>query len=460
MKKNVIIIIIVAVVALLLGGGIYLLKKAPASKTASSPTPTVAPVYEIYSADIADVKSVQVVSEKGTVTASKVNDDNWTVNNLPADDVDTSKAKSFASTVAKITSSTIISDDLSKKSEYGLDEPSVRIIISKNDGTTDEIYVGDKSPANGSYFAMKKGGDKIYSMSSYTVDNLTNGLSYFTDFTRFKIDDTSTISEVKFSKNGTSYDLYNNPDSSNAYSTWQLKAPMESDANSDYITNTMLKQIGNITLSTPLEGSNFGFDKPSATLAISTKDKDGNEKTDNFTIGKTDEGETYIQYNGKAYKTDSANLEFLNTSLLNLVTKLQALVDISKVEKVTIGYEGKTDVIDIAHNGDNTKDITFKANGNDADADGTKKMYQSLIGILADGIYSGQPTGDTILSIDYKGCDGGNDISVKVKTIDALNCAIEKDGKTSFTIKRSIIDDVIETVKKYIADPSAKTSDN
>lgn len=459
MKKNILkIVIAAAVLALLIGGTILLKMPAKTDNASPSETPTAAPTYTIYSEAADNVTSVLVTSGDFSMEGERLEDGTWTVNNLPDADIDKSKTKTFAETAINMTAASMLEENPSDLAQYGLDAPETTVTVNKTDGSSDKIFIGGKSPVNNNYFVMTSLGSTVYTLSFYKLDILKNPITYYTDFTRFSMEDTSEISAVKIERSDMTINFVKQEDenSQSPYSAWELTSPIKTAANSDYISNTVLNSIGKIKLSSPVTEGDFGFEKPSAKLTLTIKPYDkekeeyGEEYAEQFTIGKMSEGNVYVKYQDKAYAVSASNLDFVNTPLLNMVMKIQSLVNISGVEKVEMNYRGTAHTLDIAHSGDDGSDMTFKLDGKEIDESSAKKLYQEVIGVQIDGIYEGQPAGETIMSVYYKGYNGAADTNVEFKIINDLDCAFVKNGEIQFTVKRSVVEALMNKADSYM----------
>lgn len=449
MKKNVVKIIIAVVVLILLAGGTILLKMPSKQTDANNTaTATAAPTYDICKEDAANVKSVSVNSADFQMEFSKAEEDKWTVNGLPTGEVDTTKTRSAVESVIGMSSSEKIAESVSDLEQYGLANPETTVTVNKTDGTADKIYIGSKSPVNGSYF-VKNDTDAVYTISSYKVEQLKNPVNYYTEFSRFTIKDASEIHGITIERSDVTIKLSEGEATENqVYSNWIMTSPINTQASSDYISNSILQNMTEINLSAPLENGNYGFDKPSAKIILNMK-TDENEHTEELVLGKKSEGNIYVQYNGKAYSQPANLFEFAQAQPLSFISKVQSLINISGVEKVEISGEGVSHTIDIAHSGGEDDELTFKLDGKDIDESTAKKLYQEIIGIQIDGMYDNRPVGASLLTLKYKGYNGAEDMTVEFKAIDDLDCAFVKNGEIQFTVKRSVINTLIGTINSY-----------
>ena len=459
MKKNTVKIILGVVVLLLLIGGTALLMM-PSDNQGNATTPT--PVsdyttYTIFSEPVDNVKAVEVVKNDGNITAVKDNEGNWLINALALGDIDSSKSRSFAEAAINLTTIKLITENAKDLSEYGLDNPGIKLKITKNDGAVATILIGEKSPVNGEYFTKNEAENKVYTLSSYKVETLTKPESYYTQFERFSVDDVSAINKITIKRPDATiaFEINDVDNTGGYYTAWKMTSPIQAEANADYITNTIFAKLGEIKLSEPIQSGDFGFDKPAAELTLNFRPYDADkqeykeEYTETLVVGKMVEGKYFVQYEGKAYSVPAASLEFINTTVLNMVSKLQSIFNIADVEKVEMKYGETSATLDILHINEDG-DLSFKINGNDIDPDDAKKFYQQLIGVLADGIYNGQNLGETVLSIYYKGYNGKPDNTIEFKTISDLECAIVKNGTAQFTVSKSIVNQVIEAINTQI----------
>lgn len=459
MKKNTVKVIVAVVVLLVLVGATALLMMPSDNKdTDSTPAPTSSyTTYTIYSEAVDNVKNVTVEKADGNINAVKDSEGRWLINSLKAKDIDTSKSRSFVEGAINLTTTTLISENASELSEYGLDVPSANISITKNDGTVSKILIGGKSPVSGEYFVKNETDNKVYALSSYRVESLMKPESYYTEFERFAVEDVSAISKIEIKRSDVNISMEINPENNTGgyYTSWKMTSPINADANADYITNNIFAKISEISLSEPITTGDFGFNNPTATLVLTFTPYDSEKQeykpsyTETLVVGKMNAGSYFVQYKDTAYSVPADKLDFVNTTVLNLVSKLQSIFNIADVEKVEMKYDNTTAVLDIIHINEED-DLSFKLNGNDIDPDDAKKFYQSLIGVLMDGIYNGQELGDTVLSLYYKGYNGKVDNTIEFKSISELECAIVKNGEAQFTVSRSIVNQVIDTINSHI----------
>lgn len=451
------IIISVAVIILLIAGIVIVnnIDVSDKSDTLSSQQP----VYTIYSEDTTKISNIEVQNGAEIIKAVNLGDAVWTINDMSTDDIDSSKAAGLAGVVSSITSQNKIEQSPSDLSQYGLDNPDITVTITKTNGDKDKIYIGEMSPTLGEYFVMKDGDDTVYTLYEFKVTSLKQPLSYYQEFNRFDVD-IDDINNIKIIRSDETIEL-NILEDIDKYTgnVWAMTAPYQSAANDDYIDDKILEPIDGIELTSPLENVDGGFSNASPVLILSVKPYDNltgkydDIYTETFTVGKTDGEKTYVKYKDKVYAVPSENISFVNESSFNIVSKMQALADISEIKSVTLEYGNSAHTMEIEQK---NNEYSFKLNGNDADADVSQSIYKSIISLAIDGIYNGQQMTDTVLKITYEGEKDSDDIIIEFKSIDDLNCALVRNGKSEFTIKKNKLSEFIELFDTYAENPQQK----
>lgn len=446
-------LIAAVVVIILLVTGIIIFSCIDFSKSENTNNNSDETVYTIISENADSIANIEVTTGEETIKAVNLGETIWTINDMSINDIDSSKAYSLAGTISTLTSKNKIEENPSDLAQYGLANPSTTVKITMKDGKEQSLFIGDSSPVTGEYFVIKEGDNTVYSIYPYKVSTLRQPLSYYQEFNRFSvnIDDICGINIARIDET-INIELIDNVDNELG-NVWNMTIPYESMANDDYIDNKILEPIQNIVLDSPLNDADGGFSETSTILTLTVKPYDnssgeyGDIYTEKIIVGKTSGDKTYVKYKGNIFAVSNENIQFVNESSFNIVSKLQALVDITKVSEVTVEYEDERHILSVAHKGSN---FDFKLDGEDTDNTAAQQMYQDIISLSVDYVYKGETTGDTVLKLLYKGIGNNSDTVVEFKEINNLNCALIKNGKTEFTIKKSKLTDLISEFKEYL----------
>lgn len=446
--KNKRTLIIAAVVIALLAVGIFVIngidtdKKEPQIESAQTNT--------VYKAEASELAEVKVVSESGEIRAINKGKSDWTINDLPEGEIDPQKAYSLAGTVSTIISKNKY-DAPADLSEYGLDNPAVTVTITKKNGETDTVYIGDLSPVLGEYFIMLDGDSSVYTLYSYKVDSLLKPLSYYKEFDRFNIN-IDDITGVRIEQENGTIDLrLKDKDKQSMANVWEMTEPYEVNANDDYIDNKILAPIEDISLTNPIEDTAFKSNPSKLIITVrpfnSENGKYDKEYTETLLIGDTNGSLAQVKYDDKIYETPASSVDFVNENAFNIASKMQALVDISLVKSVTVEYGDEKHVMDIKQSGGK---YTFMLDGKETDAKISQEIYRNIIGIPVDALYSGDATKETVLKLTFDGIKDSDDTVVEFKQFDDLNSVMERNGEAQFTAKTSKLREFITLFDAYV----------
>lgn len=184
-KKRLLPIIISAVlaVAILAGGTVAVIKLIPEREDSS--TPTIESITLIdESSD--DYKTVTVTNENGTFKIYSVEEAvesdsssssdseteiNWYLDGYDRELINTSAVRNIANYAANLVAVREITTKTA--AECGLEAPTVRADVVKNDGTEFSMLVGNESPDGTGIYVKLSTDDKIYVAQSSVKDNLT-----------------------------------------------------------------------------------------------------------------------------------------------------------------------------------------------------------------------------------------------------------------------------------------------
>lgn len=445
-------IIIAAIVIAILLAGILVISNIGTEK--EEPIQNAAQTNSIYSEEASSLAEVKVTTAEGEIRAVNTGKSDWTINDLPQDEIDPQKAYSLAGTVSTIISKNVY-ENVSDLSQYGLDNPRITVTITKKNGESDTLYVGDISPTLGEYFIMLDGDDNVYTLYSYKVDALLKPLEYYKEFNRFNVN-IDDITGVRIEREGSAVEIkLKDKDKQSIANVWEMTEPYESSANDDYIDNKILAPIGNITLSKPIENNTVPFTDEPITLTITVKPYNnetgryGKEYTETMLIEDINGENTRVIYKDKLYETPSESVAFAEESAFNIVSKLQAMVDISYVRSVEVEYGSEKHTLGVEREGESK--YSFTLDGKEADAKASQEIYRNIIALAVDAVYEGGEKGDTLLKLTFNALSSDDGTSVvEIKQLDDLSCVMERDGKAEFTIKKSKVDEFITLFDAYV----------
>ncbi len=214
-------LIAVAVLAIV-GGGIWLSNKKQGSTPAKSATDTTSKLLTIPADQFQEIRI-----KKPTETQDlKLVDGKWRIVQPKALAADQDAVTSMVTSLSALTADKTIDDNATDLSAYGLNFPSLDIIITKKDGKTAGLVVGDATPTSSGNYAMLPGSTKVYTVASFVKTGLDKSVNDLRD-KRLLTFDSDKITRVVLAAKGAPIEF-----GKNAQSEWQIlkPSPLRADA--------------------------------------------------------------------------------------------------------------------------------------------------------------------------------------------------------------------------------------
>src|SRR5689334_6117607 len=157
-------LVAVAVLAVL-GGLTYWSNKKKAAADAK-PAPDASP--KLLSIPDDQFKQIKLAKTGGDTTVLVRGDGNkWQITEPKPLAADQDTVGSLVSTLSSLASDRLIEEKASDLSQYGLTKPSMEVTITKKDGKTEVVQLGDDTPTGGGQFAMKQGDPRVFTVASF-----------------------------------------------------------------------------------------------------------------------------------------------------------------------------------------------------------------------------------------------------------------------------------------------------
>lgn len=288
MKKSTKLVSAVVVLAVL--GGVYVglntyvskEEKAESSSEEESKT-------EVFSVKTDDIKSLEFIVDKKEVTFEK-KDDSWVKKDETAFPVNQTTLDSAASAIEKVEADRVL-EDVEDLTEYGLDSPSNTVTVDTADGTT-KLNIGDENTSTNQYYISKDDDDStVYVVAADTVSPFMNSLYDYAQGEDFPTIDSSTVKKVQVSEDKDSYVLEENSDGA----TWAVSGDGSSDKESADTTaaGNITSGLGSFAFDQFVnynaeDLSQYGLDKPYATITVDYQEEVKNDSTDSTESGEND----------------------------------------------------------------------------------------------------------------------------------------------------------------------------
>jgi uncharacterized ParB-like nuclease family protein len=207
-------LIAVALLAIV-GGGIWLSNKKQGSTPAKSPTDTSSKLLTIPAEQFQEIRI-----KKPTETQDvKLVDGKWRIVEPKPLAADQDAVTSMVTSLSALTADKTIDENPTDLSAYGLTSPTLDITITKKDGKTAGIIVGDATPTNSGNYAKLPDSPKVYTIASYVKTGLDKNDSDLRD-KRLMTFDSDKITRVGLAAKGAPVEF-----GKNAQNEWQILKP-------------------------------------------------------------------------------------------------------------------------------------------------------------------------------------------------------------------------------------------
>lgn len=178
-------------------------QKADAAKPPADASPKILSIPEDQ------FKQIDLVRKAGDTTELTKADGKWQIVQPKPLAADQDSVKSLVSSLASLASDRLIEDKPSDLSSYGLTAPSEQVKITRNDGKTQTLLVGDDTPTGSGTFAKLEDDPRVFMIASYVKTSLDKTskdlrdkrLLTFNSDKLTRVDLTAKGSGIEFGKN-------------------------------------------------------------------------------------------------------------------------------------------------------------------------------------------------------------------------------------------------------------------
>ena len=287
MKKSTKLVSAVVVLAVL--GGVYVGLNTYVSKEEKTESSEEESKTEVFSMKTDDIKSLEFIVDKKEVTFEK-KDDSWVKKDETDFPVNQTTLDSAASAIETVEADRVL-EDVEDLTEYGLDSPSNTVTVDTADGTT-KFNIGDENTSTNQYYISKDDDDStVYVVAADTVSPFMDSLYDYAQGEDFPTIDSSTVKKVQVSENKDSYVLEENSDGA----TWNVSSDGSSDKESADTTaaGNVTSGLGSFAFDQFVnynaeDLSQYGLDKPYATITVDYQEEVKNDSTDSTESGEND----------------------------------------------------------------------------------------------------------------------------------------------------------------------------
>ena len=207
MKKKRGLLAVVGILLLAVLIGIYFLVKGLNQEETDTEQETTEPTgEEILAMSSEDIKSLRFQLDGREVVWNR-KEDQWKLEGEEEFPVDTEKIEPLLSAVSSITADRKL-ENVENLKDYGLDEPVNCIFITKEDGSEETIYVGNKNPSTGdTYVYLNDEVSTVYTVSKDLAAIFSGDIYAFAVSEEYPVITAGNITCIEVKKEKDSYTL-------------------------------------------------------------------------------------------------------------------------------------------------------------------------------------------------------------------------------------------------------------
>lgn len=412
---------------------------------------------EIFSIAPEEISKVEFKNSSGKFTLSRtgVGDDVvWTIPEKSSVKFSQEKLASAVFAFSEIYAEKEIGENIENLEDFGLDGEGTITTIYGKDGLECSFILGNKVLVDSTYYFMKKGSTKVWTVSKYMADNMQKSYDDFRETYLGSIDITN-IDEFTLSKSGKKMmTIKRNQDigTSSEFITSDMKMtyPFDEQVRIDLFEEMFGVFQGDIEVIDFISDdmsktSEYGLD---GGYKIEIK---ANKSINTLTLGNmSEDGNVYALFGGKNFiftMDAKAMLDAVkNVKPFDLVQKFAHIYNIDNIESVKVSSEGKTNVLLIERDGDKKTYSINEKKVTDADF---KKVFQSIIGLSWTGVLEDESkVKNKVSEIIFKLKDGKTE-KATYREYDERNFVVIKPDGKKYIILKKYVQDMLEIIEKY-----------
>lgn len=475
MKKNIKYIIIFCVIAVILAGLLIVLKITAPEEEPESDTEDAVQTSLVYDKNPHDISKLEISNEHGTyevVRAGEGDNAVWTIVELANLPMSSANMGNLLENAASVTAQQTVVESAEDLSIYGLAEPlsTVTATFSDSGNTVKKLLIGNLTPNGNMHYAMVEGDSKVYTILNSKLNCFLENKYYVLNkiiyTARSAADENDTtdytrINKITIKRPDIDYDFVIEYDV-----RLDDDSIMIANSSSYVVTSPVFRELNPETSATVMDGifgltaSDFGIlnpneedfaacgiTEPAAEVLFEINGGDtvhltiGNEcfDEDGAKLGR------YVYVDGAAiiYIFDESSLPWLNVTPLDITTTMFTSNYIYDVNSIDIS--GGINMSFTMTGG--ADDFAVKLDGNDADADEFKNLYQFILKAPSDELYFEETDAEPTVSISVK-TNSGEDLIEYIPS-DGRKAIIRLNGKVTYKCASAYVDRLMNNLELY-----------
>lgn len=199
-----------------LGIGLYFSNKSEKEKEGKPPADAPPKIVEVPADQI---NRIDVVKGGETTTVQRGNDGKWSLTAPKALRADQDAVNGLANTFTALASDRLVEDKAADLATFGLTSPGTTVTITKKDGKTVKLLLGDETPAQSNVYAKVDGDARVFTLASFNKTSIEKSYKDLQD-KRLVTFDPDKISRVELTVKGKTLEF-----GKNSGNEWQIVKP-------------------------------------------------------------------------------------------------------------------------------------------------------------------------------------------------------------------------------------------
>src|SRR3954452_9849276 len=164
-------LLIAAIVLAALAGGVWWSNRHKAAEAAKPAADSTSP--KVMSVPEDQVAQIELVRKDAQPTIVKKNGaGKWDITAPKPVPADKDSVQSLVGTLTSLSADQVVEDKPGDLSAYGLASPSFQLAVTKKDGKTQRLLLGEEAPTSGLVYAKTDSDPKVYAISTSLKSSL------------------------------------------------------------------------------------------------------------------------------------------------------------------------------------------------------------------------------------------------------------------------------------------------
>jgi hypothetical protein len=210
-------LLIAAIVLAALGGALYWSNRKQKADAEKPVADTAAKILKMEAGDIQKVELKRKDGENVVLVRNKENQ--WEIAEPKQMRADQDTAGPLVTTLSSLNSDKVVDEKPTDLAQFGFNSPSIEIVITKKDGKTTKVLIGDDTPTGGGAFVKTADDPKVYTIASFNKTTFDKKASDLRD-KRLIVFDSEKITRVELTAKGQDIEF-----GKNAKGDWTILKP-------------------------------------------------------------------------------------------------------------------------------------------------------------------------------------------------------------------------------------------